>query len=212
MSDRAERMLELEEATEEKRQARLFQRLIRDAETLEIDQASKEAVQAMLRTWLPDAPSVPVMMGERRAESSPMRDEPPIMRGEKDDPPGELTPPLLPQPRFQVRKNKGRPQLAGLVPLGALEAIARAAEVGLVKYARDSYREEGGYSVLTCLDSAARHIYALTGGEKHDPDASAIMGKPVAHLDMAIWNLSAACESMRLYGAINDDTWKGPKK
>lgn len=108
------------------------------------------------------------------------------------------------------RKNKGRPQLASLVPRGALEAIARAAEVGLVKYKKDSYRERGGYTVMMCLDSCVRHIYAHTGGEKHDEDATKLLGHPVAHLDMAIWNLSAACENLRLYGSGNDDAWSGP--
>jgi len=110
----------------------------------------------------------------------------------------------------QIRKNEGKLRLASLVPLGALQAITRAAEVGLVKYKMDSFREGGGYSVLTCLDSAVRHIFAYTGGERFDPEASRIRGEPTLHLDLAIWNLSAACECLRIYGEGNDDTWKGP--
>lgn len=111
----------------------------------------------------------------------------------------------------QIRKNAGRPRIAELVPLGLLEAVARASEVGLVKYARDSFREKGGYSIANCLNSAARHIYARMGGERYDMDGSKYVGKPVDHLDQAAWNIAAACEAIRLYGMDKaDDTWKGP--
>ena len=109
-----------------------------------------------------------------------------------------------------VRKNAGRPMLATLVPRGAMEAIARAGEVGLTKYERDSYRSNGGYSLLQCLNSALRHIAARASGEKYDADAEKYVGRPVDHLDLAIWNLSTACENLRVYGDEVDDTWRGP--
>lgn len=115
-----------------------------------------------------------------------------------------------PKPKFQVRKNKGKRPLATQVPLGAINAIAHAAQVGLVKYWSDGYRDDGGYPLSTCLDSAVRHIFARTGGEKYDKEASELLGEPVDNLELAIWNLSAACEALRLYGEVNDDLWKGP--
>ena len=113
---------------------------------------------------------------------------------------------------FRQRKNEGRRQIATLVPLGALEAIANASEVGLVKYEIDSYREDGGYSLGQCLNSAARHIYARTGGQRYDPNGSKLLGRPIDHIDMATWNMAVACEMQRLFGDENDDLWKGLPK
>lgn len=113
-------------------------------------------------------------------------------------------------PKFQARKNAGKPRVATLVPLGALEAIAHAAEVGPVKYWKDGYRDDGGYSLSQCLDSCVRHAMSRSSGEKYDVDSSVMLEHPVDHLHGAIWNLSTACENLRLYGDRNDDLWKGP--
>lgn len=109
------------------------------------------------------------------------------------------------------RKDKGKAMLATLTPLGAIEAIARASEVGLTKYHRDSFRDEGGYTLSQCLNAAVRHIFKRTGGERYDPDAAQYLdGRQIDHLDLAIWNLAAATEAQRLYGDACDDLWKGP--
>lgn len=115
-------------------------------------------------------------------------------------------------PTFQKRFCEDKRKLATLVPLGALEAIAHASEIGLIKYKRDGYREGNGYQLSCCLDAAVRHIMKRTSGERYDPEGSEILKHPIDHLDCAIWNLSAACEMLRLYGEINDDLWKGPQQ
>lgn len=111
---------------------------------------------------------------------------------------------------FQVRKNTGKRRVATLAPLGVLESFANASEVGLPKYWENGYRENGGYSLSQCLDSAVRHIMLRTGGEKYDPEGSAYIGRPIDHIDMACWNIGVACEMLRLYGPPNDDLWYGP--
>lgn len=112
----------------------------------------------------------------------------------------------------QQRKDGGKPKIATLVPLGAMEGYCEAAEYGAnSKYWRDSYREDGGYSLAQALNAAVRHIMKRASGERFDPEMSEYHGRPIDHLAGAIWNIGTALECIRLYGNENvDDLWHGP--
>jgi len=81
-----------------------------------------------------------------------------------------------------LKMAEGKAKLS-LVPLEAVEALARVYEHGLVKYERDSWRKFTPEQASACLpDAALRHLLAYCSGEVLDPDSR------LPHLAQVAWN------------------------
>ena len=96
------------------------------------------------------------------------------------------------------KNDKGKPDLS-LVPQAALEAAARAFEVGEAKYGRYNYYK--GHKASKLIAALLRHATAWNEGEECDP----VDGQP--HLGSVI-----ACAAMILQqsklGTLSDDRYK----
>lgn len=82
-----------------------------------------------------------------------------------------------------------------LLPLSALESLARAMEYGAGKYGRDNFKK--GLSKSNLIGAAVRHIAKLQSGEERDPESG------VDHAGHAMANL-LIYEYLRIYGGLHD--------
>jgi len=100
------------------------------------------------------------------------------------------------------RFNHGKLRM-DLVPVSAINALARVLTYGAQKYDSDNWRRGFNYSVpFACL---MRHILAWQDGEDIDPESG------LSHLDHAIANLAMLIEFERECPEL-DDRWSTRRK
>jgi hypothetical protein len=58
-----------------------------------------------------------------------------------------------------------------LVPIDAVEEIAKVLEFGAKKYAAHNWKQGGGFSWIRVFNSLVRHIFAWVRGEDKDPES-----------------------------------------
>lgn len=81
-----------------------------------------------------------------------------------------------------VKHDGGKPDWS-LVPFEALEGMVRVLEFGANKYARNNWRENGGFSYRRVLTACVRHLFAYMRGEDLDPESG------LSHIHHAQCNL-----------------------
>jgi hypothetical protein len=86
-----------------------------------------------------------------------------------------------------LKNDKNKPRLS-LIPVEALNHMAKAFGFGADKYGRFNYRKGMEHSRL--LDAALRHINAITSGEEYDPESKLHhVGHALASLAMYAYNI-----------------------
>ena len=100
-----------------------------------------------------------------------------------------------------AKRKEGKAPL-GLVPLAAIENIARVMEWGATKPAHTMHGWRKGLPYMERLDSALRHIHAFIEGEDNDDESG------LCHLAHAMTQLSFVLEYMQTHPEC-DDRYKG---
>jgi hypothetical protein len=81
-----------------------------------------------------------------------------------------------------TKHDGGKPDWS-ILPFEALEETVRVLEFGAKKYARNNWRENGGFKYNRVLTACLRHIFAFMRGEDKDPETG------LSHLSHAMCNL-----------------------
>ena len=108
-------------------------------------------------------------------------------------------------PKNNVAEDKPR---MSLIPMDVLARhLCPAYEEGIIKYARDSWRQ--GFNTSVMIDSADRHIAAFWHDcEDYDPDA-AKLGIKKHHLGAAIFALIAILHTLDTRPELDDRPTRG---
>lgn len=86
-----------------------------------------------------------------------------------------------------LKYDSGKPDLT-IVPIEAIEEMARAFMYGARKYARGNFKK--GLEVNRTLAAALRHIYAFANKEDKDPESGeSHLAHALAALAMTVYNL-----------------------
>lgn len=89
-----------------------------------------------------------------------------------------------------------KPEQMSLVPVEALEELARVYEFGARKYDRDNWRK--GYAWHLSYDAAQRHMMKFWSGEDRDPDSGLL------HVAHAMFHMAALCTFVALERGTDD--------
>lgn len=95
--------------------------------------------------------------------------------------------PVLKKLEQGTKYDQGKPDLT-IVPVEAIESMARAFMYGAKKYSRGNFKK--GLEVNRTLAAALRHIYAFSSGENLDPESGeSHLSHALAALAMTVYNL-----------------------
>lgn len=100
-----------------------------------------------------------------------------------------------------TKHDTGKPDLS-LVPLVAIEQIAKALMYGEKKYGRYNYLK--GFDSNRLIAASLRHVTAWNSGEDNDPESG------LSHLAHALAGLSMLLDCQRV-GTLTDGRFKGGK-
>ena len=92
-----------------------------------------------------------------------------------------------------------KPQV-GLIPVGALNSVARVMELGAFKYGPYNWRSKK-ILLMVYAHAALRHIFAWIGGESHDPESGQ------SHLAHVAACMLIALDAMATGNAVDNRSW-----
>lgn len=97
------------------------------------------------------------------------------------------------------RLGAAKPQV-GLIPVGAMDSVARVMELGAVKYGPYNWRTKK-IKLMVYAHAALRHIFKWIGGESIDKES----GQP--HLAHAAACMLIALDALATGNAVDDRSW-----
>lgn len=97
-----------------------------------------------------------------------------------------------------------KPQM-GLIPVGAMGAVARVMELGARKYGPYNWRSKA-VKKMVYAHAALRHIFSWISGQTHDPESGE------SHLAHAACCMLIVLDAEACDQAIEDREWINPVK
>lgn len=92
-----------------------------------------------------------------------------------------------------------KPQV-GLIPVGAMNSVARVMELGAAKYGPYNWRSKN-ILLMVYAHAALRHIFAWIGGESNDRESGQ------SHLAHAASCMLIALDALEAGNAVDDRVW-----